>query len=147
MLDFTPPWWVVLILGAVLPKLWDAFLKAAPLMMEHTRGVVRRHWRHTKLKRLTKLRALRFDSASITRETIKQYAMMILFILSAMLYGIGLLLIPGALKQTDSGVTFWGVATGVPMLIFEVMWLLSMGKVDSLIHLRRKIRRRGMQLY
>lgn len=147
MLEFEPPWWLVLILGAALPKLWDAAVRIAPRLMEHTRGGLRRWWRGRKMKGLRRIRPLRFDSAAITRETVKSYAMMMLFILSGMFYGIGLLVMPGALKQTDAGLTFWGTATGLPMLIFEVLWLLSMEKVDGLLHHRSKIKRRGMRLY
>src|SRR5690606_29950847 len=123
------PWWVLLILSVAMPKLWDAAVRYLPLVMEHTKGALRRRWRRYTCKRLRKIKALRFDSILITREISKSYAFMSLFILSILLYGIGLLLIPAPLRETSAGLSFWGISTGLPMLAFEWVWLTSMNKV------------------
>lgn len=144
MLEFfaNPPWWILLVLSVAMPKLWDAAVKYTPILMAHTKGALRTKWRRDNCKRLRKLKAHRFDSSLITREIVKSYAFLILFVLSIMLYGIGLLLIPAELRKTSTGLSFWGISTGLPMLVFELIWLTSMNRVDSLLHYRGKIRRR-----
>jgi len=148
MLEFlaNPPWWLLLILSVAMPKLWDTAVRYSPRLMDHTKGALRRKWRRHNCKRLRKIKALRFDSILITREISKSYAYMTLFVLSILLYGIGLLLIPAPLRETSAGLSFWGISTGLPMLAFEWVWLTSMNKVDSLLHYRAKIRRRNNRM-
>ena len=144
MLEFfaNPPWWILLFLSVAMPKLWDAAVKYIPILMAHTKGALRTRWRRYNCRHLRKIKARRFDSTLITREIVKSYAFLILFILSIMLYGIGLLLIPVELKKTNIGLSFWGITTGLPMLVFEVFWLTSMNRAGILLHYRGKIRRR-----
>lgn len=148
MLEFlaNPPWWILLILSVAMPKLWDAAVQCLPRLMDHTKGTLRKKWRRLNCKRLRRIKARRFDSVLITREINKSYAFMVLFVLSIMLYGIGLLLIPAPLRATSAGLSFWGISTGLPMLAFEFIWLTSMNRVDDLIHHRGKIRRRNRRL-
>lgn len=137
-----PPWWVVLLIGWLMPVAFKKLRHKVPHWMDHTKGALRKRWRRYNSRRLLKIKARRFDSLLITREITKSYAFMTLFVMSIMLYGIGLLLIPDALRKSDAGISFWGIATGLPMLVFEFIWLTSMNRVDVLIHYRGKIRRR-----
>ncbi|PNF71531.1 hypothetical protein CXK96_16985 [Stutzerimonas stutzeri] len=141
-----PPWWVLLILSIVLPKLSDEIWRRLPRWMDHAKGALRRRLRAWRLKQLLAIKSRRFDSVEINRVVVRSYAYLVLFVSCAVTYGLGLVLIPEAMRRTDGGVMFWGVATGLPMIAFELAWLRTSNKVDDLLKHRKKIKPHGRRL-
>lgn len=161
MLEFItdPPWWVILLLGWLLPPFgWVRAqlprLAQLPSMVSTARSAtwrflldrMRSFFRGREKKRLQKIKAVRFHSTLINRQVAKSYAYLVLFMLSALIYFSGVVAMGMVPKEAEALKVFWMILTGPFMLVFELLWLITAGKVDSLLKYRQKIRRHGMRL-
>ncbi|QGW22913.1 hypothetical protein GOM96_18555 [Stutzerimonas degradans] len=145
MLEYlaNPPWWVVAIITLAVPEAFRWAKRKFPGWVDHAKGALRRRLRAWRRNQLLYIKRHRFDSVVINRIVVRSYAYLVLFVTCAMVYGIGMLLIPESMRKTDGGVVFWGISTGLPMLVFELAWLRTSVKVDELLKFRRKIRPRA----
>jgi len=141
-----PPWWVLLFLSIVLPKLSGEVWRRLPKWMDHAKGALRSRLRAWRRSQLLRIKSRRFDSVGVNRVIVRSYAYLVLFVSCAAIYGLGMLLIPEGMRRTDGGVMFWGIATGLPMIGFEIAWLITSNKVDDLLKHRKKIKPQGWRL-
>lgn len=148
MLEYlaNPPWWVVAIITLAVPEAFRWVKRKFPGWVDHAKGALRRRLRAWRRNQLLYIKRYRFDSVVINRIVVRSYAYLVLFVTCALVYGIGMLLIPESMRQTEGGVMFWGISTGLPMLTFEIAWLRTSVKADELLKFRRKIRPRGFRL-
>lgn len=148
MLEYlaNPPWWVVAIITLAVPEAFRWIKRQLPSWMDHAKGALRRRLRAWRRNQLLIIKSQRFDIAVLNRLVARSYAFLVLFITCGLVYGIGLLLIPESMRQTDGGVMFWGISTGSPMIAFELAWLRASVRVDEVLKYRRKIKPRGRRL-
>ncbi|WP_313489052.1 hypothetical protein [Stutzerimonas nitrititolerans] len=148
MLEFLadPPWWFVAIITLAVPEAFRWLKKQFPAWSEHARGALRRRLRAWRRRQLLTIKRQRFDSVTINRAVVRSYAYLVLFVSCAVVYFMGLLLVPESLRQDQGGATVWGIAAGAPMIAFEMAWLGTSLRVDELLRSRRRIRARGGRL-
>ncbi|WP_313278096.1 hypothetical protein [Stutzerimonas balearica] len=148
MLEYlaNPPWWVVAIITLAVPEAFRRIKQELPSWMDHAKGALRRRLRSWRRNQLLVIKGQRFDIAAINRLIARSYAFLVLFVTCALVYGIGLLLIPESMRQTEQGVMFWGISTGLPMLAFELAWLRASVRVDEILKYRKKIKPFGRRL-
>ncbi|MCO6057303.1 hypothetical protein NG726_11540 [Pseudomonas sp. MOB-449] len=155
MLEFisNPPWWVILIIGWLLPP-FGWLRSQLPRLAGHARGSlvsfwngrVRSFFRALERRRLVKIKRARFHSVIINREIARSYAFLVLFVLSTLIYCMGLVSIPTRTVDWKQLQTIWMSISAPAMLFFELLWLLRSNRVDALIKYRRKIRPVGRRL-
>ncbi|RRV18126.1 hypothetical protein [Pseudomonas saudiphocaensis] len=141
-----PPWWFVAIITLAVPEAFRWLKKQFPTWSEHAKGALRRRLRAWQCRQLLVIKRQRFDSAIINRIVVRSYAYLMLFVSCALVYFMGLLLVPEALRQNQGGATVWGIVAGAPMIAFELAWLSTSMRVDELLRFRRRIKSREGRL-
>jgi len=139
-LSIEPPWWVVLIIGAILPELYKACIKAAPKIMTSTKGATNCILKFLRYKRLKSLKKDRFDKLKITKQISRSNAYLVIFIICALAYLGGLPLSNHLLDGSSNEYALMKTLGGVPGIFFELCWLSTSSRVNSLIRLHNKIK-------
>ncbi|WP_090312013.1 hypothetical protein [Pseudomonas linyingensis] len=142
--------WITAAIGAVVSYLMSWLYRLVhrhfPAVLNTTWSSVRGWARAREKAHLQRIRAIRFDSMRINREIARSYAFLVLFLVGAMLYAVGLLLAPKPAAANHALLALWGFGFGIPMLSFELAWLLSSSRVDAILKSRAKITSRGRRL-
>jgi len=141
MPDFSiePPWWVVLIIGAILPELYKLCIKAAPKLMTSTKGVANNTLKFLRYKRLKSLKRERFNQLNIIKQISRSNAYLVIFIICALAY-LGGLPLSNHLLEDSSDYALMKALGGIPGIFFELCWLSTSSRVNSLIRLHNKIK-------
>lgn len=142
-----PQWWLSnvvstlmgILLAAALPSLYRRATLVFRLLMGKTRGRIQRAYKSLKLKRLKRVKALRFDSVAIHRRIAFSYAMLILFMVVGIATIVMLLIFPAGMGWTRAAFVI-GVFAAIPALGFEIAWLRASSQVDDLLRFRAKIK-------
>lgn len=142
-----PQWWLSnvastlmgILLTAALPSLYRRAAVVFRSLMGKTRGRIRTAYRTLKLKRLKRVKVLRFDSVAIHRRIAFSYAMLILFMLVGISTIVMLLMLPVGTGSTRAAFVI-GIFAAIPALGFEIAWLRASSLVDDLLKLRAKIK-------
>lgn len=161
MSDFlsNPPWWAILLIGWLLPSFgWVRSqlprLAQIPSMVSSAHGATRTFiqskarafFRGRERKRLLKIKAVRFHSLLINQQIAKSHINFALFIVFGFAYLAGVIVLAGLANEEMALRKLWIILTGVFAITFELLWLISSGRVSALLKHRRKIRRRRMRL-
>lgn len=142
--------WIAAIIGVIVTSLMNWLyrygLRRFPMVLNATWSGVRRWARARRKAHLLRVKAIRFDSMKINREIARSYAFLVLFLVGVMFYAISLLLVSKPSAETPALLVTWAFGLGIPMLSFELCWLLSSSRVDALLKSRAKIISRGRRL-
>jgi hypothetical protein len=148
-----PAWWftgvffilVGLIISVLIKKWIPAFLG---ILSEKTTFVARGLFRRLRLNRLKKIKRIRFDDVLVTREIIKNYSYLILYIISILVVLTGLISTAIDFETSMESLTiekrkefFQLVAVIViPIYFLEVMYMVQSNYLSTLLKRRVKIR-------
>lgn len=116
-------------------------------MLAGAKGRIRSFFRGRKLKDLKRIKAARFDSAKINREIALSYAMLTLFILNAAGCVLSFGFAPPVTQKNYILAILYASLTGIPLLIFELAWLVTSTRVDEMLKYRSRIKRRDPRLH
>lgn len=136
-----PPWWLNTMIGAAMPYVFKKGLLIVRGGTKVTTGRLKRYSRNRQAKALKKIRALRFDSFRIIREISLSHTFLAIFILSGLVYMLGLFIAAFLVTKESSNIVIWGTSAGVPSLIFEFCWLATSARVELLLKIRKKLNR------
>jgi hypothetical protein len=142
-----PQWWLSnavstimgILLAAALPSLYRRATIGFRALMGRTKGRIQKAYKSLKLKRLKRVKALRFDSVAIHRRIAFSYAMLILFMVVGIATIVLLLILPPGMGSTRVAFVV-GMFAAIPALGFEIAWLRASSQVDDLLKFRARIK-------
>jgi hypothetical protein len=133
--------------GFLLQFLYRSSHSAVHAMLAGAKGRIRSFFRGRKLKDLKRIKAARFDSAKINREIALSYTMLTLFILNAAGCVLSFGFAPPVTQKNYILAILYASLTGIPLLIFELAWLVTSTRVDEMLKYRSRIKRRDRRLH
>ena len=138
--------WFVGIVGGlitlIIPKLFKFLINIKYHLSK--KGILGRAIRHFDLKRLRKIRVILRDNTKIQRELMKNYAYLIIFLLSMMTYFwliICLTILSSDFRFFVNNEKFiyniYAITIGFPIYIFELLYLNQKYFVDEIYKFRK----------
>lgn len=145
-----PQWWISTVVAGVigvgLSQIYGSGRNLGPLLMEGAKGKLRARFRHHRCKRLKKIKSIRFHSVAINREIALSYALLVLFVTTAIGTIAAIISLPTDVQRNYVLTVVIGLFMAIPTLMFEAAWLNVSSRVDDILKHRKLIKRRYRDL-